>query len=109
MVGTLIKPIIRLWLVESESIVERDVLMTKLEEHLAYQKHLEQSGILFAAGPLFDGDGRPTTRGLIFLQVESEEAARQHADQDPFHRHGIRVYDLFRWSINEGNIRDKLR
>jgi uncharacterized protein YciI len=108
-VGMLMKPIIRLWLVESKSVVEREVLMSKLEEHLAYQQHLERSGVLFAAGPLFDGDGRPTSRGLIFLQVESEAAARRHADEDPFHRLGIRVYELFQWSANEGNIRTLLR
>lgn len=104
----MIQPIIKLWLVESALVVDRRILTTKLEEHLAYQEHLEQLGVLFAAGPLFDSEGRPTPRGLIFLNVGGEEAAKKYADEDPFHRHRIRVYELFRWSANEGTLRSKL-
>ena len=104
----MIQPIIKLWLVESRLVADFRTLKENLDEHLTYQDYLEQTGVLFAAGPVFDKDGKPTTRGLIFLSVDSEEAARSHADRDPFHRLGIRAYELFRWSANEGTLRAHL-
>jgi uncharacterized protein YciI len=78
-----------------------------LNEHFLYQADLEKRGITFGAGPLteVDGDGRV---GLIIIRANSPEEARKIADSDPEHIHKARVYKLYRWMLNEGQISIKV-
>jgi len=72
--------------------------------HAEYQRYLESSGILFAAGPYFDAKGNQDG-GMIVIRANSEEEARKIADGDPNHISGMRTYTLHQWMINEGQMR----
>lgn len=74
--------------------------------HLDYQVKLEDDGVLFAAGPIFEeGDPRfPPQGGLIIIRAESFDAARAIADADPMHANDLREYTLRRWTVNEGSL-----
>lgn len=72
--------------------------------HLDYQIHLEKTGVLYGAGPLYDGDtGRPSA-GLVIVRAESMEQAKAIADADPMHASGARSYSMRRWKLNEGAL-----
>lgn len=82
-----------------------------LPEHLEYQLELERSGVMFAAGPLFDEDGAkgPPKSGMIIVRASSMEQAREIADADPMHKAGVRTYTLRKWIINEGSLEVSLK
>jgi uncharacterized protein len=79
-------------------------LAEKLGEHIEGQIDLERRGILFGAGPIqVEGDERPS-KGMFIIRAASFAEARAILDQDVFHKAGLRHYQLFRWSLNEGSI-----
>ena len=80
-----------------------------LSRHLAYQCKLEAEGKLFAAGPLLQEDGEMAGIGLIIVKAGSLNEAKEIANQDPFHRSGLRAYKIWTWKINEGSIDLKLK
>jgi uncharacterized protein YciI len=92
-----------LYVIRTRPVVPREKLETLLAEHLEHQIGLEKSGVLFAAGPLFDRDGK-NIGGQIIVRAKSFDEAREIADSDPFHRAGFRTYGIERWSLNEGRI-----
>ena len=75
--------------------------------HGQYQYMLEDTGVMFAAGPVFAADGS-WEGGMIVIRADNEEEARRIADGDPFHASGLRRYTLQRWMVNEGQIRVKI-
>ena len=79
------------------------------EEHLAYQVKLEEDGKLFAAGPLLREDGEMAGIGLIIVKAGTLDEAKEMANQDPFHRSGLRAYKIWPWKINEGGVDLKIR
>ena len=84
-------------------------LRPMLAEHLEFLHDLEQRGILFASGPLFDSDeAAPTGGGLSFFRVASMDAARALIETEPFVKAGLRTYTLQRWTFNEGSISIRL-
>lgn len=92
-----------MWVVVTEPVGPEDEIQAMMADHLRHQVELENRGVLFAAGPLFDGDGPPVA-GMFILRAEDEAAARAIADLDPMHRAGLRRYTLRRWMMNEGRI-----
>ena len=59
--------------------------------HLERQLELEEKGILFAAGPLFDAVADPAKRpgtGMIVIRASSQEEAEEIAAEDPLHKAG---------------------
>lgn len=62
--------------------------------HLDYQIHLEKTGVLYGAGPLYDGDSGRLSAGLVILRAESMEQAKAIADADPMHTSGARSYSM---------------
>ena len=79
-------------------------LSEKLREHILGQIELERRHILFGAGPLqHEKDERPT-KGMFIIRATSFAEARSILDEDVFHKAGLRSYQLFRWSLNEGSI-----
>ncbi len=98
-----------LYAVLTTPIVERDVMMESLPDHLDYQVSLEERGIMFAAGPLFDQDGAPPRAGLIIIRADSFAEADEIAKADPMHARGLRSYTLDRWQINEGALTLKVQ
>jgi uncharacterized protein YciI len=84
-------------------------LMPMLAEHLEFLHDLEQRGILFASGPLFDSDeAAPPGGGLSFFRADSMDAARALIETEPFVKAGLRTYTLKRWTFNEGSISIRL-
>lgn len=80
----------------------REEIDRLLPEHLEHQIRLEQSGIMFAAGPMTNTDGTPAG-GLIVIRAKDFAEAKAIADSDPFHKSGLRSYTLRRWTVNEGS------
>jgi uncharacterized protein YciI len=79
-------------------------LKAHLAAHLEYMIGLEKRGVLFASGPLADGEGPPTGAGLTILRAASAEEARALAEADPFVRNGLRSFELKEWTIMEGTL-----
>lgn len=85
-------------------LVSPEKAKEQFNAHLDYQVHLEKSGVLYGAGPLYDGDtGRPSA-GLVIVRAASMEDAKAIADADPMHSTGARTYTMRRWKLNEGAI-----
>lgn len=98
-----------LYAVMTTPLVEREKIMEVLPEHLAYQVSLEERGIMFAAGPLFDKEDAPPRAGLIIIRANSFAEAEAIAKADPMHVRGVRSYTIDRWQINEGSFTIKLQ
>lgn len=82
-----------------------EAVLENLADHLAYQKSLEDQGVLMFAGPLSDETGHQMQGcGQIIYRAESFEAAQQLAEQDPMHSNGARAFTLRKWLINEGSM-----
>jgi uncharacterized protein len=79
-------------------------LKTLLPAHLEYMIGLEKRGLLFASGPLADGEGPPTGAGLTILRTSSAQEARAIADADPFVVNGLRTFELKEWTVMEGTL-----
>jgi uncharacterized protein YciI len=79
-------------------------LKALLPAHLEYMISLEKRGLLFASGPLADGDGPPTGAGLTVLRVASAQEARALAEADPFVANGLRTFEIKEWTIMEGTL-----
>ncbi|OWU83146.1 hypothetical protein ATO6_20065 [Oceanicola sp. 22II-s10i] len=80
-----------------------------LPDHIRHQIELEQRGILFSAGPLFEEGSDIPVAGLIVIRAQDFEEARAIADSDPFHAQGIRSYTIRKWVVNEGSFQQTIR
>lgn len=98
-----------LYAVLTTPVVEREKVLEALPDHLEYQVSLEERGIMFAAGPLFDKDGAPPRAGLIIIRAGSFAEADEIAKADPMHARGLRTYTLDKWQINEGGFTLKVQ
>jgi len=72
------------------------------DEHIAHQLKLEDSGQLFAAGPLLDEQGK-RIGGLIVLRASSFDEARQIVASDPHRASGLWDHTIHRWRVSEGS------
>ena len=81
-----------------------DKLVAHLPAHLEYMIANEKKGIVFASGPLAEGDGSQKGRGLTVLRAANSEEARRIAEQDPFFIHGVRTFELREWTVMEGSF-----
>lgn len=79
-------------------------LFEHIPAHLEHQVALEKSGAMFAAGPLQSPGVPPGAKGLVIVRADSEEEARAIFDADPVHAAGVRDYELYEWTMNEGRI-----
>ena len=75
-----------------------------LPAHLEYMIGLEKRGLLFASGPLSDGEGPPSGAGLTILRAANAREAREIALADPFVANGLRSFELKEWTIMEGTL-----
>ena len=83
-----------------------------MDHHIKFQVELEKKGIMFGAGSLV---GRDEQRwedykggGMIVIRAKSFEDAERITKEDPFHKHGIRKYEIKRWTLNEGKFKVSL-
>lgn len=93
-----------LYVIFTRPVAPREKLMEVLPKHLERQVELEKAGILFAAGPMEPEDADKIRTGMIIVRAGSFAEAREIADGDPFHAAGLREYDLWKWTMNEGSV-----
>ena len=94
----------RLWVVITKAVAPPDEVKRHLKAHLEHQIALEKAGIMYGAGPATMPGQTAASFGLIIIRAESEAEARRIADADPMHSSGVRRYELYAWSLNEGRI-----
>jgi uncharacterized protein len=96
----------KLYVLLSKPVVEPEKLKPFLLAHLEYMVGLEKRGLVFASGPLADGDsaGPPSGQGLTVLRAASAQEARALAERDPFFVNGLRTFELKEWTIMEGSL-----
>ncbi|MBV1698685.1 MAG: hypothetical protein KGK33_02850 [Hyphomicrobiales bacterium] len=94
----------KLYAVISAASPAPEKLKPLLPAHLEYMIGLEKRGVLFASGPLTEGEGPPTGAGLTILRAANAAAARELADADPFVKGGLRTYELKEWTVMEGSL-----
>ena len=83
---------------------DQAAIEARVQEHVAWLLDLERRDVLLASGPLLSGPGTGPGSGVTILRAPDEETARKIADGDPFVRHGLRTFELYRWRLNEGSI-----
>jgi hypothetical protein len=69
---------------------------------------LERKDILFVVGPMFEEAGDVPVRGMIIIRTSSFDEARKIADDNLFHKAGLRTYMLDRGIVNEGSFTVKI-
>lgn len=92
-----------LYVIFTRPVGPPDEIAKMLPEHLERQVALEKSGVMFGAGPMFEKDGERPAFGMIIVRAGSFEEADAIAAGDPFHKAGLREYDIHRWKLNEGS------
>jgi uncharacterized protein YciI len=94
----------RLWVIMTRPVKPRDEVRKHLQAHLEHQIRLEKQGIMYGAGPATAPGADQPAFGLIIIRAADEAEARRIADSDPMHSSGVRQYELYAWSLNEGRI-----
>jgi hypothetical protein len=85
-------------------VVPPEKLKPLLAAHLEYMIGLEKRGVVFASGPLADGEGPPSGHGMTVLRAGTAKEARAFAEADPFFVNGLRTFELKEWTIMEGTF-----
>ena len=93
-----------LYVIFTRPVAPREKIMELLPKHLERQVELEKQGILFAAGPMEPQDEDKPRTGMIIIRAESFDHAHEIAMGDPFHAEGLREFDIWNWSMNEGSF-----
>jgi uncharacterized protein len=94
----------KLYVLISKPVVPPENLKPFLMAHLEYMILLEKRGVVFASGPLADGEGPPSGHGLTVLRAKNAAEARALAEADPFFANGLRTFELKEWTIMEGAL-----
>jgi uncharacterized protein len=94
----------QLWVIMTKAIAPPEEVKRHLKAHLEHQIALEKAGIMYGAGPATKPGETAAAFGLIIIRAKDETDARRIADSDPMHASGVRKYELYAWSLNEGNI-----
>ena len=85
-------------------------LKESIQAHFAYLSHLEVTGKLFMAGPLFDEQPDSWSGdGLLVYNVASLEEATEIATNDPLHQSGARSFHIRPWLWNDGCLNLTIR
>jgi uncharacterized protein len=98
----------KLWVVMTKPVAPPAEVARHIKAHLEHQIRLEKSGIMYGAGPATRPGETAAAFGLIIIRAKDEAEARRIADADPMHASGVRAYELFAWSLNEGRINVQL-
>ena len=93
-----------LYVIFTRPVAPREEIMKLLPKHLERQVELEKQGILFAAGPMEPEDDSKPRTGMIIVRADSFEHANEIAMGDPFHAEGLREFEVWNWSMNEGSF-----
>jgi uncharacterized protein YciI len=98
----------KLWVIITKDVAPTEEVHALSAAHIQYQISLEERGIMFGAGGLRKPDGTRVA-GQIVIRAKDEAEARAIADADPRHIAGVRTYELFEWSMNEGGFNIRVR
>jgi uncharacterized protein len=80
-------------------------VLAVLDEHAKYQVHLEEIGVMWAAGPLANDEGDAWDgEGFFVYRAGSKEEAIRYAEADPMHSSGARTFRVRKWLLNEGTF-----
>ena len=93
-----------LYVIFTRPVAPREKIMELLPKHLERQVELEKQGILFAAGPMEPQENDKPRTGMIIIRADSFEDAHAIAMEDPLHAAGLRKFDIWNWSMNEGSF-----
>lgn len=93
-----------LYVIFTKAVAPREQIMELLPKHLERQVELEKQGILFAAGPMEPRDNTKPRTGMIIVRANSFDHAHEIAMGDPFHAQGLREFEIWNWSMNEGSF-----
>jgi uncharacterized protein YciI len=94
----------QLWVVMTRPVKPLEEVRRHLPAHLQHQIRLEKAGIMYGAGPATRPGENRAAFGLIIIRARDEAEARRIADSDPMHSSGVREYELYSWSLNEGCV-----
>jgi uncharacterized protein len=94
----------QLWVIMTRAEAPLEEVREHLKAHLQHQIALEKAGIMYGAGPATRPGETSAAFGLIIIRAKDEAEARRIADSDPMHSSGVRRYELFSWSLNEGRV-----
>ncbi len=95
----------QLYVVLTTPAGDMDAVLAQMGPHLAFQKQLEQDGIMFGAGPFADDDEQIWSgAGMVILRAANVEEAREIAARDPMHQSGARTFQVRPWLLNEGSL-----
>lgn len=93
----------QLFLIHSRPVNGFGPVEAALEEHLPYQKRLEDRGAMFAAGPVASADAAEWNgEGVFVYRAASFDEAVRMAEADPMHARGARRFEVRAWCLNEG-------
>lgn len=99
----------QLFVVSTTPIAGMEPIQANIKEHLAYQRMLEDTGVMFAAGPVADEGGATWSgEGMVVVRADSLEQAEAIAAADPMHAAGARSYRVRPWLVNEGTVTVKV-
>ncbi len=99
----------QLFVVVTSPVDGIEPIMANIKEHLAYQRMLEDTGVMFAAGPMADEGGETWSgTGMVVVRAESLAEAEKIAAADPMHAAGARSFTVRPWLVNEGTLTVKV-
>ena len=93
-----------LWVIMTKRVVPLEEVQKHTKAHLLHQIKLEKDGIMYGAGPAVAPGASEASFGLIVIRAKDEAEARRIADADPMHKEGVRTYELYQWTMNEGRL-----
>ena len=88
-----------MYLMISTYLVPLDEVDQVRGEHLAFLDTLEEQGVLVTAGRQ-----NPPAGGVVILDVDDEERARQLIEADPYVRKGVAQYAAIGWQPARGAL-----
>ena len=94
----------QLWVIMTRRVAPVEQMQRHIKAHLEHQIRLEKQGIMYGAGPATIPGEAEASFGLIIIRAKDEAEARRIADSDPMHAEGVRQYELYQWSMNEGRV-----
>jgi uncharacterized protein YciI len=75
-----------------------------VNEHLKYALQLEQDGVLFAAGPFVDDEGKMVGDGMFIVRANTKAEAAEILAKDPIHVGNYRRCTVYGWTLHEGKL-----
>jgi uncharacterized protein YciI len=85
------------YLTFSKPAATREQIMPHLQEHLDWQRTMHDAGTMLFSGPSADH-----SMGIMVLRAGSLDEAKQTLDSEPFHKLGLRTYEVIEWDVHQG-------